>query len=91
MRQKVSITLFTNQSGMPAGATCHDDDAFSIEKLAAMVNECTECDAVMLNIDTSTHAVGQACWLLKDLLEHEVRVSTFLYLTQIYVDGLHLW
>ena len=41
-----------------------------------------------LDIDTSSHAVGQAFRLLENLFQHEVWVAAFLYLSEVYVNSL---
>ena len=42
-----------------------------------------------LDIHTSAHTVGEALRLFEDLLEHKVGISSFLYLSEIDIDGLH--
>ena len=44
---------------------------------------------VGLDIHTSAHTVGEALGLFEYLLEHKVRISSFLYLSEIDIDGLH--
>ena len=75
---------------MPAGATRHDDDALGVEQLTTVVDECRESDVVGFYVHPASHAVGEAFGLLEYLLEHEVRIATLLYLTQIDVYGLYL-
>ena len=45
---------------------------------------------ISLYIHTTTHAIGQAFGLLKNLLEHKVGITTFLYLTKIDIYCLDL-
>ena len=45
---------------------------------------------VGLYIYASSHTVGQTLGLLKDFLQHEVRIAALLYLSQVDVDSLHL-
>ena len=82
--------LLANQSSMPRGATSHDNDAFGLQHLSAVINQSRECHMVCLEVYTSPHAIGQALRLLKDLLQHKVRIAAFLYLTEIDVDRLYL-
>ena len=45
---------------------------------------------IALDIDTTTHTVGQAVWLFENLLQHKVGIPTLLYLSQINIYRLHL-
>ena len=44
---------------------------------------------ISLNINTTAHTVCKALWLLKNLLEHKVRITTFLYLSKVNINSLH--
>ena len=74
---------------MPRCSTCDNDEAPGIDQLLAIIDHSAQGDVVGLSIDTTAHAVFQTFWLLKDLLEHEMRISAFLYLSKINVDCLH--
>ena len=75
---------------MPRGAAGNDDHALGVEQLLAVVNQSRQRHVVGLYVDTATHAVSQAIWLFKDLLQHEVRIAAFLYLSEIYVHLSHV-
>ena len=75
---------------MPRGAAGHDDHALSRQQLAAVVYQRRERHVVGLYVHAASHAVGQAFGLLKNLLQHEVRIAPFLYLAQVNIDGLHV-
>ena len=82
--------LLADESGVPRRTASHNDDALGMQELATEVDECRECHMVTLDIDTSTHAVGEALRLFENFLKHEVLVTTLFYLSEVDVDGLHL-
>ena len=82
--------LFADESGVPAGAASHDDDAPCACQLLAEVDDGTEGDAVALHIDASTHAVAQAVGLFEDFLHHKERVAALLQLAEGDINLLHL-
>ena len=44
---------------------------------------------VTFDIDTASHTVGETFGLFEDFLEHEVRIATFLNLSQVDINLLH--
>ena len=44
---------------------------------------------VCLYVYTTSHAVRQTLWLLKDLLQHKVWIATLLNLSEINIYSLH--
>ena len=73
--------LFAYQSGVPARATCHDNEAAGIEQTFTIVDDSRESYAVALHVYTSPHAVAQTVGLLKYLFQHEERIFAFLQLS----------
>ena len=44
---------------------------------------------ICFKIDTTTHTVRQALGLFEDLLQHKVRITTLLNLSEVYIHSLH--
>ena len=74
---------------MPAGTAGDNDDTLGVEQSAPVVNQRTQCHLIVVDINAPAHTVGQALRLLEDFLEHEVRVTAFLYLSEIDIHGTH--
>ena len=74
---------------MPRGTTGYDYYALGIQHLSAIVDQGRECHMISLDIDTSTHAVCQALRLFEYLFQHKVGIPTFLYLSEVDINGLH--
>ena len=81
--------LLANQTSMPRCTTGHNDHTLGTEHLTAIVNQCRECHMIGLDIHAPSHAVGQTLWLLEDLLEHKVGITTLLNLSEVNIDGLY--
>jgi len=68
------------QARMPRGAAGGNDDTLGIEETLLVVDESREGDVVMLDIDPPAHRIGKRARLLKNLLDHKMRVTTLLQL-----------
>ena len=65
---------------MPRCSAGNKDDALGLEEYLAVVRNTWDCDCLAIGRDTAADAVGKGLWLLKNLLEHKVRVATLLKL-----------
>ena len=74
---------------MPRRATGHYDNALGLQQLPTVVYQCRKRHVVALYIDAPAHAVPQTLGLLEYLLQHEVRIAAFLYLSKVNVHLLH--
>ena len=74
---------------MPGGAAGHNHHALGIQHLPTVIYECRERYVISLEIYSTAHTVRQALRLLKDFLQHKVRIAAFLYLPQIDIHRLH--
>ena len=54
-----------------------------------MINECAQCNVVVLYVYSTAHEVSETFGLLEHLLEHEVGIATFLDLTKVEVDRMN--
>ena len=82
--------LLANESGVPRGSACHDDDALCTEQLLAIINHGRQRHMIAFHIDSPSHTIHKALRLLEDFLQHEVFVAAFLYLAEVDVNGLNL-
>ena len=64
---------------------------FAFNKLIMMIYQSSQCYLSMFWMYTSTHTILQTLWLCKNLFEHKVRETSFLYLSKINIYCTHLW
>ena len=76
--------LFPYQSGMPRSSASHNYKATSLEQTFLMINNRRQYYFITVRIDASTHTVVNTIGLFEYLLQHEMRVSSFLQLSQIH-------
>ena len=74
---------------MPRCTTGHNDHTLGTEHLTTVVDQGRECHMIGLDIHASSHAIGQTLRLLEDFLEHKVRITTLLNLSEVDIDSLY--
>jgi len=57
---------------MVAGSACRENNATPAPDDGKVCTETTECDLIVVKVDTTTHCVDNGLGLLVDLLLHEV-------------------
>ena len=87
---KTFYQIFTYQSSMPRRTAGYNDETTSIHQLITIVNNGRKTYIGSLSIDTATHAIKNTLRLLKNLLKHEMRITTFLYHAKVYIHSAHL-
>src|SRR5690606_14801727 len=78
--------VFADKAAVPGRSAPQDDHALDLTKLLVHPCEATELDHPLLLEESAPHRFAERLGLLHDLLEHEVRITATLHLTQVPVD-----
>ena len=81
--------VFTDQSRMPGSTTSHNDKAFGIQQLLFIVNHGRKHHIIRFHIDTSAHTITDTVRLLKNLLQHKMRIAPFIQLSEVQLYLFH--
>lgn len=82
--------LFAYQASMPTSTTSNNDEATGAQQALAMIDYCTENDAVVVGHQTATHAIAKTLRLFEDLLKHEVREFALVQHAHVHVYLFHV-
>ena len=86
---KTFYQMFSDKRRMPGSTARHDDETFGYQQAVFVINHCGKHHICTFYIDTSAHTVMNAIGLLKNLFQHEVRITTLFQLPQIQRHRLH--
>ena len=81
--------MLSDQSRMPRSTASHNNKAFGVQQLFFIVYYCRKHHIIGFHIDTSAHTIVNTVRLLKNLLQHEMRITAFFQLTKLQFYFFH--